>query len=129
VRNAVVEVLYIYYGESSDDHKSPCMHDVLYIFENTDSEAPMRSFLIAHTLFYLFSKKRRNSPLPQDWAEVLNEHGDIGFDMIRMLSEWNWAMGHNAGRMNIKAREQFYEKLPTPPEIIKQEKVEAEEIL
>lgn len=104
------------------------MHDVLYIFENTEPAAHMRRFLVAHVLFYLFSKQRRNTPLPRDWAEVLNEHGDIGFSMIRMLAEWNWAMGHNAGRMSIKARESFYEKMPTPVEVIKEEE-DIEEIL
>lgn len=123
VRNAVIDVLYLYYGEASDDHLSPNLHDVTYIFAHTTPDAPMRRFLIAHALFHLFSRDRRNAPLPQDWVEVLNEQCDVGYEMIKMLSEWNWSMGYNAPRMTIKPRVDFHERLPrpAPAEIIKQE--------
>ncbi len=126
VRNAVIDVLYAYYGEASDDHKSPNLHDIQYVFENTVPGTPMRRFLVAHALFYLFSKGRRNAPLPDDWAEVLlgEERGDVAYDMLRMLGEWNWAMGHNAPRMTIKPRAEFHERLPAPPIIVKQEEGE-----
>jgi hypothetical protein len=123
VRNAVIDVLYAYYGEASDNHMSPSLHDVKYIFDNTKPEAPMRRFLIAHALFYLFSKNRRNAPLPEDWFEVLNAHCDVGFEMIKMLGEWNWAMGQNAPRMTIKPRTEFHERLPRP-QVIKREDAE-----
>jgi hypothetical protein len=123
VRNAVIDVLYAYYGEASDNHMSPSLHDVKYIFDNTKPEAPMRRFLIAHALFYLFSKNRRNAPLPEDWFEVLNAHCDVGFEMIKMLGEWNWAMGQNAPRMTIKPRTEFHERLPRAL-VIKREEAE-----
>ena len=128
VRNAVIDVLYAYYGEASDDHKSPDLHDVLYIFDHTAPGAPMRRFLVAHALFYLFSKNRRNAPLPEDWEEVLSERGDVGYDMVRMLGEWNWAMGQNAPRMTIKPRIEFHEKVASPPPVVKSEEDAEEEV-
>ncbi|KAK4153880.1 hypothetical protein C8A00DRAFT_14945 [Chaetomidium leptoderma] len=124
VRNAVIDVLYAHYGEADDGHMSPNLHDVTYVFENTAREAPMRRFLVAHALFYLFSKNRRDAPLPEDWVEVLNTQSEIGFEMINMLGEWNWSMGHNAPRMTIKPRIKFHERLPQPEEMVKQEEVE-----
>lgn len=112
VRNAVVDVLYSYFGEATDNHRSPDMRDVEYIFARTPDGAPMRRFLVAHALFYLFSKNRHNAPLPQDWADVLAARGDVGLEMATMLAEWNWHMGHNAPRMTIKPRVEFHEKVP-----------------
>jgi hypothetical protein len=112
LRNAVMDVLYSYYGEASDDHRAPNLRDVQYIFEHTGPHAPIRRFLIAHTLFYLFSRGRRGQQLPPDWQEVLRGHGEIGFEIVRMLSEWNWTMGLNAPRMSIKPRVDFHEKVP-----------------
>ncbi|KAL1840522.1 hypothetical protein VTJ49DRAFT_343 [Mycothermus thermophilus] len=112
VRNAVIDVLYGYFGEASDTHRAPNMHDVRYVFAHTTPRSPMRRFLIAHALFYLFSRGRRNEPLPQDWDEVLRGNGEVGYELIRMLAEWNWSMGHNAPRMTIKPRVDFHEKIP-----------------
>ncbi|KAK3304198.1 uncharacterized protein B0T15DRAFT_232436 [Chaetomium strumarium] len=112
IRNAVVDCLYTYFGTSSDDHKAPAFYDVKYIFDNTEPGAPMRRLLTAHLLFFLFSKSRRNSPLPGDWVEVLSKDAAIGFAMIQMLAEWNWVMGDNAPRMNIRPRADFHEKVP-----------------
>ncbi|KAL2018524.1 hypothetical protein VTK56DRAFT_736 [Thermocarpiscus australiensis] len=120
VRNAVIDVLYVYFGEASDDHKAPNLLDVKYIFDHTLPDAPIRRFLIAHTLFYLFSKNRRNAPLPGEWAGVLTENGEIGCAMIRMLADWNWVIGANAPAMKIKPRTEFHERLPQPP-VIKRE--------
>jgi hypothetical protein len=125
VRNAVIDVLNGYYGEASDNHTSPVFHDITYVFAHTAGDAPMRRFLIAHALFYLFSKNRRNAPLPHDWAEVLREHPEVGFEMIKMLGEWNWFMGHNAPRMTIKPRGEFHEHVPFfQNEVVKQEEAE-----
>ena len=120
VRNAVLDVLYAYYGEASDDHRSPDMADVTYIFDHTMPNAPMRRFLTAHSLFFLFSKNRRGQPLPQDWITVLNDYPQVGFEMVTMLAEWNWSMGYNAPRMTIKARAEFHER-PPQPKVVKQE--------
>lgn len=123
MRNAAIDVLYTHYGEASDDHEAPNLHDVKYIFDNTTPEAPIRRFLIVHALFFLFSKNRRNAPLPDDWAQVLTEHGEIGYAMVRMLGEWNWVMGVNAPPMKVKARHEFHERLPEPP-VVKDEPAE-----
>jgi hypothetical protein len=120
VRNAVLDVLYAYYGEASDDHRSPDMVDVTYIFDHTVPNAPMRRFLTAHSLFFLFSKNRRGQPLPQDWIAVLNEYPQVGFEMVTMLAEWNWSMGYNAPRMTIKPRAEFHER-PNQAKVVKQE--------
>ncbi|KAL2170924.1 hypothetical protein VTG60DRAFT_4328 [Thermothelomyces hinnuleus] len=122
VRNAVLDVLYAYYGEGSgaDEHRSPDMRDITYIFEHTTRDAPMRRFLIAHALFYLFSRGRRGAPLPLDWEQVLSRSAEVGYEMIKMLGEWNWVMGANAPRMTIKARTEFHERAPLP-EVVKQE--------
>jgi hypothetical protein len=125
VRNAVLDVLYAYYGEASDDHRSPDMRDITYVFDHTGPDAPMRRFLIAHALFFLFSKNRRGAPLPPDWAKVLNEYSEVGYDMIRMMGEWNWVMGSNAPRMAIKPRVEFHERVPRP-QVVKQEQVEVD---
>lgn len=120
VRNAVIDVLYTYYGEASDDHQSPNFHDVKYIFENTVPGAPMRRFLTAHSLFYLFSKNRLSLPLPRDWVEVLGKEAEIGFAMIQMMAEWSWYMGGNAPKMTVKPRADFHERVP----VVKEEPVE-----
>ncbi|SPQ20334.1 4d39f5ac-9ba7-4cab-9d83-27631aa1918a [Thermothielavioides terrestris] len=120
VRNAVIDVLYTYYGEASDDHEAPNMHDVKYIFENTLPGAPMRRLLTAHSLFYLFSKDRVTQPLPRDWVEVLNSEAEIGFAIIQMLAEWGWYIGGNAPRMTVKPRADFHERVP----IVKDEPVD-----
>ncbi|KAL2132832.1 hypothetical protein VTI74DRAFT_3264 [Chaetomium olivicolor] len=126
LRNAVIDVLYAYYGEASDDHESPNLHDVKYIFENTAEDAPMRRLLIAHALFFFFSKNRRNAPLPQDWVDVLSRHADVGFAMFTMLADWKWAMNVNAPRMAIRKRAEFHERIPVPqvPDIVKPEPTE-----
>ncbi|KAH6640670.1 hypothetical protein F5144DRAFT_482089 [Chaetomium tenue] len=116
VRNAVLDVLYMYFGEASDDHRAPDMGDITYIFDHTGPNAPMRRFLTAHALFFLFSKNRRGLPLPQDWNTVLNEYPQVGFEMITMLSEWNWTMGYNSPRMTIKPRHEFHER-PSVPKV------------
>ena len=121
VRNAAIDALYTYYGEVSDDHESPSLHDIRYIFDHTTPDAPIRRFLIVHSLFYMFSKNRQNTPLPADWAQVIRERGEIGFAMLRMLSEWNWVMGGNAPNMKVKARHEFHERMPQPVLVIKEE--------
>ncbi|KAL2265340.1 hypothetical protein VTJ83DRAFT_6440 [Remersonia thermophila] len=122
VRNAVIDVLYGYFGEASDTHRAPNMHDVQYVFAHTTPRSPMRRFLVAHALFYLFSRGRRNEPLPRDWYEVLHGNGEVGYELMRMLAEWNWSMGHNAPRMTIKPRADFHEKIPRQEQgIIKKE--------
>ncbi|KXX80708.1 hypothetical protein MMYC01_202143 [Madurella mycetomatis] len=115
VRNAASDALYEYYGPASDNHKPPNLHDVKYIFDNTTPDAPLRRFLIAQALFYLFSLNRRNAPLPRDWIVVLTQHAEIGFAMIRMLADWNWAIGDNAPNMNLRPRQEFHERIPLPP--------------
>lgn len=75
----------------------------------------MRRLLVAHTLFYLFSKNRRNAPLPQDWPDVLLNHADVGFALVKMLADWKWAMNVNAPRMTIRKRSEFYERVPSAP--------------
>ncbi|KAK4251613.1 hypothetical protein C7999DRAFT_10631 [Corynascus novoguineensis] len=144
VRNAVLDVLYAYYGDtapgSEQHHRAPNMHDITYVFAHTARDAPMRRFLIAHALFYLFSRARssrgaRTSSssssalllLPLDWEQVLSESAEVGYEMIRMLAEWNWVMGANAPRMTIKARTEFHERVPGPADPVKQELTEDEE--
>ena len=114
IRNAAIDALYTYYGEVREDHESPNLHDIKYIFEHTTAEAPIRRFLIVHCVFYLFCRGRQNTPLPEDWAEVLNERGEIGYSMIRMLSEWGWIMGVGTPPMKVKSRTEFHERAPQP---------------
>ncbi len=111
VRNAVVDVLYSYFGEATDNHRSPDMRDVEYIFARTPDGAPMRRFLVAHALFTLSARTgttrrcRRTGPTCWPPAATL-------VWMATMLAEWNWHMGHNAPRMTIKPRVEFHEKVP-----------------
>ncbi|KAK0741775.1 hypothetical protein B0T21DRAFT_433138 [Apiosordaria backusii] len=113
LRNACVDVLYDYMGPASDDHMCLAMQDVAFVFQNTPSESPMRRFLVAHLLFYIFSRNRRAMPLPQEWGTVL-EKGDFGISwtMFRMLGDWNWAIGDNVPVMIIKPRTEFHDKTP-----------------
>ncbi|KAK4667005.1 hypothetical protein QC763_305310 [Podospora pseudopauciseta] len=113
LRNACVDVLYDYLGPASADHVCLSMQDVAFVFENTPKESPMRRFLVAHLLFYIFCLNRRGTPLPEEWGTVL-EKGDFGISwtLIRMLGDWNWAIGDNVPVMIIKPRSEFYEKTP-----------------
>jgi len=117
LRNAAIDALYTHFGEVTDFHESPNFEDIDYIFTHTTPDAPIRRFLIVHALFYLFSKGRRNAPLPADWGKVLCKNGEIGWAMIRMLADWNWTMGVNAPPMKVKARYQFHEKEAELPKI------------
>ncbi|KAK4178691.1 hypothetical protein QBC36DRAFT_181960 [Triangularia setosa] len=113
LRNACIDVLYDYLGPASDDHICLAMQDVAFVFQNTPNESPMRRFLTAHLLFYIFSLNRRGTPLPQEWGTIL-EKGDFGISwtLIRMLGDWNWAIGDNVPMMIIKPRSEFHEKTP-----------------
>ncbi|KAK0673438.1 hypothetical protein QBC41DRAFT_342957 [Cercophora samala] len=111
LRNACLDVLYDHLGPATADHLCLAMKDVAFVFENTPKESPMRRFLTAHLLFYMFCLSRRGSALPEEWGTVL-EKGDFGISwtLIRMLGDWNWAMGDNVPVMIIRPRSEFYEK-------------------
>ncbi|KAK4204803.1 hypothetical protein QBC40DRAFT_336701 [Triangularia verruculosa] len=113
LRNACIDVLYDYFGPASDDHYCLKMEDVAFIFANTPEEAPMRRFLVAHLLFYVFSRNRRGVSIPEEWGTVL-EKGDFGISwtLVRMLGDWNWAIGSNVPVMIIKPRNEFHDKTP-----------------
>ncbi|KAK3387272.1 hypothetical protein B0H63DRAFT_541513 [Podospora didyma] len=114
VKNAAIDVLYQYYGQVPEDViRVPSLFDVKYVFDNTDGNAQIRRLLIAHALFFLFSKKRANrDPLPEEWQTVLSENGEIAWSMIKMLSDWRWTIGRNVPEMNIKPKQEFHEPVP-----------------
>ncbi|KAK3321187.1 hypothetical protein B0T19DRAFT_466468 [Cercophora scortea] len=129
VRNAAIDALYAHFAEPLEAHselapRCPDLADVKYVFDNTDENCQLRRLLIAHTLFFLFNKKRTvpasgsgGSAFPAEWDdEVLRSSGDIGLALIRMLAEWRWVMGRNVPEMKIKPRQEFHDKIPmTPP--------------
>jgi len=108
VKNAAIDAVYAYFNDSSEI-LCPNLHDVQQVFENTPPDAHMRRLLIAHALFYLFSKKPATVGLPEDWAEVMQSSGQVGWAMVSMLNEWRWEMGVNVPPMKIKTRQSFHE--------------------
>lgn len=123
LRNTVMDTLHRYYDVDTDDgkkHMSPDLCDVQYVYDNTKPAAPIRAFLLANALFWLFSKKRATGSLPPDWVDVLRSNGDIGFEMIDMLAGWGWVIGKSTPIMKIKPRHEFHERVPEH-EIVKQE--------
>ncbi|KAK3314901.1 hypothetical protein B0H66DRAFT_627692 [Apodospora peruviana] len=121
VKNAAIDALYAYFKfddakEKADDPnevRCPDLEDVLYAFENTPADSHMRRLLIAHSLFHLFGTKRLDRrPLPPDWEKILRQSGEVGWEMIKMLSDWQWIMGRNVPIMRIKPRQEFHERIP-----------------
>ncbi|KAK3683512.1 hypothetical protein B0T22DRAFT_249622 [Podospora appendiculata] len=129
VRNAAIDALYAHYAEPLEANselapRCPDLADVKYVFDNTDEHSQLRRLLIAHTLFFLFNKKRATpavgaagtSAFPVEWDdEILRSSGEIGLALIRMLAEWRWVMGRNVPEMKIKPRQEFHDKIPMPP--------------
>ncbi|KAK0708958.1 hypothetical protein B0T26DRAFT_388015 [Lasiosphaeria miniovina] len=111
VRNAVINALYLYWGAETDEVRCPSLHDVQYVFANTDAKSHMRRLILAHALFYLFGRKRRGDVLLAEWEDVLKANGEIGWSMISMLADWRWVMGINVPGMKIKPRQDFHEPL------------------
>ncbi|KAK3943578.1 hypothetical protein QBC46DRAFT_420037 [Diplogelasinospora grovesii] len=137
VKNAAIDCLYDYFKLGLDDPsveaRCPDLRDVRYIFDHTPPESPMRKLLIVHAMLYLFSKKRRAVPrtilLPDEWEETITQSGDIGWAMIKMLSEWKWTMGSggNVPEMKIKHRQEFHEVVPVMLEGLGEVKAESVE--
>ncbi|KAK5658613.1 hypothetical protein OQA88_2006 [Cercophora sp. LCS_1] len=124
VKNAAIDVIYNYYGEATGELRVPNLNDVAFVFNSTPEDSHLRRLLIAHTLFYIFDKRRGNKPLPEEWEAVMRGNGEIAFTLIRMLADWNWVMGGNVPPMKIRSRQSFHEPLPQDCTIVKKEDID-----
>lgn len=122
LKNACVDALFTYYhGPESiymvadettraegrkprtrEVRRCPNLRDVKYIFTNTVKTSKIRQLLVVSILFFLFGKRGVKRELPAEWQEVLTEAGEIGYEMIRMISTWNWTLGETVPSMKVK---------------------------
>lgn len=88
--------------------RCPNLHDVEYVFKNTTKAHKIRSLLIVTALFYVFFKRQSRS-LPSEWEEVMGNKNEIGYEMIKTIATWNWAMGDNVPMMKIRNACEFHD--------------------
>ncbi|KAK1754348.1 hypothetical protein QBC47DRAFT_447256 [Echria macrotheca] len=123
VKNAAIDALYSYYADKTTppQPRVPDMHEVKVVFDNTPPHSQLRRLLIAHCAFWLFSRRRGDSGLPEEWEEVLQGDGVIGFSILQMVADWRWVMGGNVPPMRIETRQSFHEVLVPEERRIKME--------
>jgi hypothetical protein len=88
--------------------RCPNLHDVEYVFKNTNRTHKIRSLLMVTCLFYVFFKKKSRS-LPAEWKEVMVKENEIGYEMVKTIATWNWAMGDTVPMMRIRNPCEFHD--------------------
>lgn len=88
--------------------RCPNLRDVEYVFKNTTKAHKIRSLLVVTALFFVFFK-RQSRTLPGEWEEVMARGNDIGYEMVKTIATWNWAMGDNVPMMKIRNPCEFHD--------------------
>lgn len=112
-KNCIMDTIFHYYAEDAPELRCPSVADLRMVMDNLPEDSLLERLLIAHLVFTVFSPKRANAPVPDDWV-LLRDSGRIGHGMVSMLVDWKWQLGHNVPPMKIRDRHNFHEKVDVP---------------
>lgn len=108
LQNETLDTLYDYYKVPGN---FPRPEDVEAVYQGTGEDDKMRELLVVHTTFRMFSGYRNAG---KDWADVLKDNGEIGHDLVMMISGWKLKMGTEMKKRSILPRCHFHRHQDSP---------------
>ena len=63
----------------------PSLRRVQYIYDNTDTDSPMREMMVGAVARFLALGEQ----IPKHWNNALRRNGELAVDIIRAIQEWH----------------------------------------